>query len=364
MAIASGRSAIDSIASDRERRQLTRRLSVGISVLLALVGIGTLGFRWLAQMSWIDAIYMTVTTLATVGYGEVKPLDPAARVFATLFILAGVGATLYTVGVIAEFVIAGRIGEMLGRRAMERTLTSLRDHVIVCGLGRLGSALATELARSGVPIVVVDEDPAVCERIADSGWPFLCASAADEGVLERAGIAHARAIVAATGSEAVNVFVALAAREANGSIAIHARAETASGARRLRSAGAQSVVSPHALGGERLAQAILRPAVVDFMQLTAPGSGTEIDLEEVVVAAASPLIGLRIDELAGRGARVSVVAIKRVAAPLALNPGADTALEVGDRVVVIGDRDSVRRLADLAAGPVDPHARASRDAAG
>ncbi len=354
MAIAGRRSAIGSIASDRERRAATRRLGVGVTVLLALVAVGTLGFRWLAQMSWIDAVYMTVTTLATVGYGEVQPLGPAARVFATLFILAGVGATLYTVSAIAEFVIAGRIGELLGRRAMERTLASLRDHVIVCGYGRLGHALATELARSGVPLVVVDEDPAVGERFAERGWPFLCASAVDEGVLERAGIARARAIVAATGSEAVNVFIALAAREASADIAIHARAETASGERRLRSAGAQGVVSPHTLGGERLAQAILRPAVVDFMQLSAPGSGTEIDLEEIVVGARSPLVGLRIDDLAERGARVSVVAIKRVAAPLSLNPGAGSAFEIGDRIVVIGDRASVRRLADLAAEATDP----------
>jgi voltage-gated potassium channel len=354
MRIASGRSAISSIASDRERRQALRRLRAGLAVLAALTGIGTLGFRHLAGMNWIDSVYMTVTTLATVGYGEVQPLGPSARVFATIFILAGVGATLYTVGVMAEFVIAGRIGELLGRRAMERTLGSLRDHVIVCGYGRLGGALAEELARSGVPIVVVDEDIAVGERIAERGWPFVCASAVDEGVLERAGIARARAIVAATGSEAVNVFIALAAREANAGIAIHARAETASGARRLRSAGAQSAVSPHAIGGERLAQAILRPAVVDFMQLSTPGSGTEIDLEEVVVAARSPLAGLRIEELAERGARVSVVAIKRAAAPLMLDPAPASSLEAEDRVVVIGDRESVRRLADLAAAPTDP----------
>lgn len=357
MVIGSGRSAIDSVASDRERRVLARRLGVGAGVLLALMGIGTLGFRWLASMSWIDAIYMTVTTLATVGYGEVQPLGPSARVFATLFILAGVGATLYTVGAIAEFVIAGRIGEVIGRRSMERTLASLRDHVILCGYGRLGQALAAEVARSGVPIVLIDEDPVAIARFGEHGWPFLCASAVDEGVLERAGIARARAIVAATGSEAVNVFIALAAREANAKVAIHARAETASGARRLRTAGAASVVSPHALGGERLAQAILRPAVVDFMQLSAPGTGTEIDLEEVVVAPRSPLVGVRVDGLAERGARVAVVAIKREGAPLAINPGSEFALANGDRVVVIGDRDSVRCLADLAAGPVDPIAR-------
>ena len=232
---------------------------------------------------------------------------------------------------------------------MERTLASLRDHVIVCGCGRLGETLGAELARGGVPVVVVDEDPAVGARLAEHGWPVLCTSAADEGVLERAGIARARAIVAATGSEAVNVYVALAAREANPGVAIHARAETASGARRLRSAGAQTVVSPHALGGERIAQAILRPAVVEFMQLSAAGTGREIDLEEVAVGSGAPIVGMRVDTLAAQGARVSVVAIKPADAPLVLEPAGDTAIGAGDRIVVIGDRDAVRRLADLAA---------------
>jgi len=336
---------------DADRRIATRHLRVGVAALVALVVVGTLGFRRLADMTWIDAVYMTVTTLATVGYGEVRPLGPGARVFTTFFILAGVGTTLYTVGAIAEFAIAGRIGELLGRRFMERTLAALRDHVIVCGCGRLGEALGAELARSGVPIVIVDEDPAVGARLAERGWPVLCLSAADEGVLERAGIARARAIVAATGSEAVNVYVALAAREANPRVAIHARAETATGARRLRSAGAQTVVSPHTLGGERLAQAILRPAVVEFMQLSAAGSGTEIDLEEVAVTSGAPLVGMRLDALEDRGARVAVVAIKPADAPLVLHPTSDTALGAGDRIVVIGDREAVRRLADLAARP-------------
>lgn len=327
----------------------TRHLRVGFGVLLVLTGIGTIGFRAVAEMSWIDAIYMTVTTLTTVGYGEARPLGPGGRVFATLFIVAGVGAALYTVVAVAEFAIAGRIGELLGRRAMERVLASLRNHVIVCGYGRLGRALGGELARAGVRYVIIDEDPAVAARFEGGDAPVLCASADDEGLLERAGIARARAIVAATGSEAVNIFIALAAREANPSISIHARAETEAGARRLRNAGATQIVSPHHLGGQRLAHAILRPAVVDFMELAAPGGGAEIDLEEVAVAAGSELASLRVGALAERGVRVSVVAIKRDTQPLILNPQPDQEIRAGDRVVVVGARDDVNRLAEIAA---------------
>lgn len=326
-----------------------RHLRVGFGLLLALTVVGTLAYRRLSDMSWIDALYMTVTTLATVGYGEIHPLDESARLFTTIFIVAGVGTALYTVGAVAEFVIAGRIGEMLGRRAMERALASLRDHVIVCGYGRLGRALVGELVRSGVPYVVVDEDPEIAQRLEADAIPVLCASAADEGVLERAGIARARALVAATGSEAVNIFISLAAREANAGIAIHARAETEAGARRLRNAGATQVVSPHHLGGQRLAHAILRPAVVDFMELAAPGGGGEIDLEEVVVGARSALASLQLADLEARGVRVTVVAIKPASGPLQLHPEARTSIAAGDRVVVVGDRDAVTRLAELAA---------------
>jgi voltage-gated potassium channel len=326
-----------------------RHVRVGLLVLAILVAVGTLGFRWIASMTWIDAIYMTITTLSTVGYGEVRPLGPSGRLFATGLIVAGVGAALYTAGALAEFLIAGRVGELLGRRAMERALASLRDHVIVCGYGRLGRAVGIELERAGVPQVIVEEDPAVLERLGPLPHPVIQASAADEGALASAGLGRARAIVAATGSEAMNVYIALAAREASPTIAIHARAETEAGARRLRRAGANQVVSPHHLGGQRLAHAILRPAVVDFLELTSPGRTGEIDLEEVVVASGAPLASLAVGELAGRGVRVSVVAIKRGAEPLALNPAPDARFAPGDRVVVVGERESVNRLAELAA---------------
>jgi voltage-gated potassium channel len=294
---------------------------------------------------------MAVTTLSTVGYGEARPLGPGGRLFAALFILVGVGATLYTVAAAAEFLIAGRVRDWIGRRSMNKLLAAMRDHVIVCGYGRLGRSVGAELARGRVDQVIVDEDPVVVARLEGGPHPALLASAADEGILEAAGIARARAIVAATGSEAINVFIALAAREANPTIAIHARAETEAGARRLRRAGATQVVSPYHLGGQRLAHAILRPAVADFMELAAPGTGAEIDLEEVVVPSESSLIGTTLGALGERGIQVSVVAIKREADPLALNPTAAMDLRAGDRVVVVGDRENVTRLAELVARP-------------
>lgn len=327
-----------------------RRLGIALGLLVTLTVVGTLGYMLLVAMSPMEALYQTVTTISTVGFKEVRPFDDAARAFTMLLIVGGVGSALYTFAAMAEFVVAGHFAEILGRRSMERNLAALRDHVIVCGAGRLGQAVIEELERSQVPLVVIEEDRDVSARLHGGVHPVLEASAAEEGILGRAGIAHARALVAVTGSEAVNVFVVLAAREENAEVTIYARAETDTGARRLRRAGATQVVSPHQLAGTRLAHAIVRPAVVDFMELAAPGLGGEIDLEEVVVAQGAALDGETVGGLAERGVRVSVVAIRRERQPLIVNPDAITRFAAKDRVVVVGDRENVTKVAELAGG--------------
>jgi voltage-gated potassium channel len=331
-----------------EDEDALRRVVLGSLALGALTILGTLGFRAIAGMTWVEAVFMTVTTLSTVGYGEIRPLGDAGRLFASALIVLGVGTALYTAGALAEFVIAGRLRELIGRGAMSRALAELRGHIIVCGYGRLGRCVVEELVRSGTAFVVIDEDPAVEQHLPANAGVFIAASAAEDSVLARAGVAEARALVAATGNEAVNLYVTLAAREANPTLAIHARADTESGARHLRRVGASHVVSPHRLGGQRLAHGILRPAVIDFLELAAPGVGAEIDLEEVVVNARSPLAELSIADLPRQGIAVSVVAIQSLGTPLRLHPSPSETFRSGDRIVVVGDRSNVTRLGELA----------------
>jgi voltage-gated potassium channel len=327
----------------------TRHLRAAFAAISVLTLAGVVGYTTICGMSLGDALYMTVITLSTVGFHEVQPLDGPGRLFTAGLIIAGVGTALYAAGALAEFLIAGRMLDLLGRRAMTRALASLHDHVILCGYGRLGRAVAEELERSGVPYAVIDRDAGAVASIERGVHPVFVASAADDEILARAGIERARAVVAATGSEAVNVFVALAAREANPRLHVHARAETEAGARRLVRAGASQVVSPHRLGGLRLANAILRPAVVDFAELSEPGADREFDLEELIIGPGSRLDGRRLGELSeDEGIAVAVVAIKRGEDPLALNPAREAELRAGDRVVVVGDREQLARLADLA----------------
>jgi voltage-gated potassium channel len=321
-----------------------------LATLAGLTAFGAIGYHLLEGFSWLESVYMAVITLSTVGYSEVRPLTPGGEIFTIGFIVIGLGATFYAVVALAEFLIAGHLADILGRRAMQRSIRDLRGHVIVCGFGRLGRAVTEQLERSGVPVVVVDANPELEAAFEGSQRLLVTGSALEDAVLREAGIERARAIVVATPSDADNVFIALSARELNPHVDIHARGETEAGRRRLRLAGAAQVIALHGIGGQRIAQAILRPTVVDFLELSQPGGGAPIDLEELALGEGCALAGATLRDLRARGIRLSVVAIKRAGQQTLLNPDADATLEAGDHVVVVGDRENLQRFAGLAEG--------------
>ena len=327
----------------------SRRLLLAVAALLLVFAFGTLGNLLIVGMPLLDALFMTVITVSTIGYRELPPLDAAGKNFTMLLIVLGVGTTFYTLVALAEFLIEGRVRDLLGRRAMKRSISVLSDHVVLCGYGRFGRVVAADLARLGVGLVVIESNPAMQPALETSGHPYVIGSALDDPVLAEAGIARARAIVIATGSDADNVFIALSAREANPRIGIHARGESDAGIRRLQLAGATQVVSPYHLGGERIAHAIARPSVLDFITLAAPADArAEISLEEVVVGKGAALETCRLSDFPARGLQLHVVAIKHEGEPTRFQPGGGDTLRAGDRVVVVGDGENLRRLADLA----------------
>jgi voltage-gated potassium channel len=327
-----------------------RRLLVAIAVVLLVFAFGTLGNMWIVGLPPWDALFMTVITVSTIGYRELPPLDDLGKGFTMLLIVLGVGTTFYTLVALAEFLIEGRVRDLLGRRSMKRTISQLRDHVVLCGYGRFGRVVAEELGRVGMAFVAIEADAAKQPALEASGHPYVIGSALEDAVLAEAGIAHARAIVIATGSDADNVFIALSAREANPRIGIHARGESDAGIRRLQLAGAAQVVSPYHLGGQRIAHAIARPSVLDFITLASPTDArAEISLEEVVVGKGSSIDACPLRDLAARGLELHVVAIKREGEPTRFQPRGDDALRAGDRVVAVGDADSLRKIAELAA---------------
>lgn len=318
---------------------------------MALTVIGAIGYRLIEGFPLIDSLYMSVITISTVGFGEVHPLSPAGRIFTMVLIVTGVGTAIYLLATAAELLIEGQLRDFLGATAMQRKIHQLEGHVIICGYGRFGRVVAEELLRHSVQIVVIDPNPALVPELERADVLHVEASALDDEVLEAAAVRTARAIVVATGSDADNVYITLSAREKNPTIGIHARGESEGGIRRLRLAGADQIVSAYQRGGMRIASQILRPAVVDFLELATPGRGHEVDLEEVRVIASSPLIGKTIEAVERGAARLRVVALKRGTEPIVLIPSSTTVIEAGDHLVAIGDRSSLRQFAERTVPP-------------
>lgn len=315
-----------------------------VGIVLLIVG-GTFGYMVLAHMTPLDALYMTVITISTVGYGEVKPLDTEGRLFTMGLIVTGVGTAFYLFAVITQLVVEGQLRQFLGRAAMKHRMDQLNSHVVICGYGRMGRVVADELTRAGLPMAVIERDPALEIEMREANLLYAVGSALDDRMLEQTGVRRARAIVAATASDADNVYITLSARAMNPAIRILARGESESGLQHLRMAGADVVISAYQWGGMRLAASILRPSVVDFLELSIPGRGAEIDLEELRVAEGSELVGQPIATIEQSSPRLRIVALKRGNDPTTLIPDPATRIAAGDLLVAIGERDTLRRLA-------------------
>ncbi len=322
-----------------------RRFIFAVAGIVAITALGTLAYMLIERMALIDALYMTVATITTVGRDP--SLDVRGRIFTTGLTIIGVGTAFYLLAVVAELLIEGRLREHLGATTMQRRIHQLESHVIICGFGRFGRAVAEELLRHRVPMVVIDPNPALDPELVRLGILHLRASALEDEVLEEAGVRSARAIVVATGSDADNVYITLSAREKNPAVRIHARGESEPGLRRLELAGADQVVSAYQRGGMRVAATILRPAVVDFLELATPGRGDEIDLEEIKVETGSHLIGKAIGAIERETQKLRIVALKRGVEPISIIPDPETMIQGGDHLVVIGNRTSLRRLAEI-----------------
>jgi voltage-gated potassium channel len=299
-------------------------------------------------LSPFDALYLTVLTLTTVGYGDIVPHTLVGRLLTIGVVVTGVGTAFYLFTTVAQLIVEGRLRDFLGRNVMQRHTDQLSGHVIVCGYGRFGRVVADELVRNGADVVVVDHDPAREEDLRASGVDYIVGSALSDHVLERAGIARARAIVVATPSDPDNVFITLSAREKNPAIRIHARGESEAGLRRLELAGATQALSAYHSGGMRMAASILRPSVVDFLELSLPGHHEEVALEETRVAAGSRLATRTVGDVEREHARLRVVALKRDGRPIEVVPDPATPLAVGDLLVVIGEREGLAWLAQAA----------------
>lgn len=324
-----------------DRSNPLRQLRVGIVLLSMITMIGTAGYMVLG-LDFLDALYMCVTVISTVGFRELGEVTTGFQWFTIVLILSGVGTALYTLGVMLEALVEGRLTDSFGRRRMQRQINELSDHVIVCGLGRVGRSIARRVVAEGRDVVVIDVDP---DRLA--GWEGLSVegNATDDQTLLTAGIERAASLVAALANDADNLYVTLSGRSLKPDLFIAARARVESAEPKLTQAGADRVVNPQSIGGERMAALVMQPAVADFLDVVMHDGSLEFRLAEVVIAQRSPLAGLSLRDAHVRDRTgAMILAMRDELGNFRTNPPPEEVIDPGEVLIAIGTNAQLEAL--------------------
>ena len=324
---------------------LYRRVVLGLLGLAVVVAVGTVGYVILG-FSVLDAVYQTVTTITTVGFREVEPLDDTGKVFTIFVILTGTGTALYTFTVALETLIDGHLRDLFGRRRMHREIEKMSGHVIVCGWGRVGQAIARYLAQAGQPLVVIDRDP---ERIPEIPHACVQGDVTEDEVMHAAGIERARTLVAALDTDTANLYVTLSGRSLRPDLFIIARAHTDSSESKLERAGANRVVNPQRIGGARMAALAMQPHVAEFLDVVMHDGDLEFRLEEIEVPEGSELAGrsLRQAQIRDRTGAL-VLALRSSEGTFTTNPTPETEMAPGQILIAIGTEEQLCALEKVA----------------
>jgi voltage-gated potassium channel len=332
-------------------RKGSRKIVLIVTALAALVATGTVGYMLLLNVSFIDALYMTVITLSTVGFREVVELDSITKVFTIFIIFGGLSTAAYTFTNVASFILEGEFGDILRRRKMENKISDLKDHYILCGAGQTGTSVITRFQRSNESsLLVIEKDEEKVDDLIERGILALHGDATQEDVLEKAGICLSKGLISCLATDADNVFTVLTARGMNPDLHIISRAINKNAHAKLRRAGANNTISPNELGGTRMASLLLRPAVVSFLDIITHMGDVVLDLEEVSISPDSTLSGItlkeaRIPERTG----LNVLAIKRKdQEKLLLNPTFMESILPNDKLLVLGQIEQIEKLRVMA----------------
>jgi voltage-gated potassium channel len=326
-----------------ERSVLPRRLLVAMTLLVCVIAVGTAGYAVLEGWSWFDALYMTVTTVTTVGGGESHPLDVPGKWWTILVVAFGFGALTYTVLAGFGYIIEGHLGAEFSQRRMRRRVVKMRDHFILCGFGRVGREIARDFTSEKIPFVVIDINQDSLERAAAEGFIVMHGNAADVATLQAAGIERARGLVTAVDHDADNIYVTLSARVLNPDLVIVSRANAEDAEHKLRLAGANRVISPYTIGGRRMASLATRPTAVDFVDTVLSANNGQLLLEDLTIKPGSAWIGRALVELFPDGDEAFVLALKREG-EMRFRPPSDTTLRADDELVAAGPPKAIRAL--------------------
>ena len=328
-------------------RGLRKRLIFALIFITCVVIAGSAGYMLIEGWSCLDSLYMTIITIASVGYKEIHDLSANGRIFTIILIISGVGSVTYALTTIAKIVVEGEIQEIFGRKRLEKKIKELKNHYIVCGYGRMGRIICRELKEKDIKFVIIEKEPDTFESGEET--LVLKGDATKDENLKEAGIEKAKGLISVLPTDAENLFVVLSARELNPKLFIVARAGEEGSEQKLLRAGADRVVSPYHIGGLRIAHTVLKPAVVDFIEFATKSGNIDLQMEEITVQNNSKLAGLTLDECGiGRDLGIIVVAIKNASGDMKFNPTFRTAIKAGDTLIALGEIPKLKTLEDMA----------------
>ena len=327
--------------------KLRRRLIIALALVLFIVSFGTIGYIAVEGWNFQDSLYMTVTTLTTVGYREVRELSSAGRWFTIILIIGGVGTMLYALSAGAKVLMEGEFQEVLGRRRLEKKMKELKDHYIICGYGRMGKIIVRELKSEKVKFAVIEKNAIIHEK--EEAFLVIGDATQDE-LLKEVGIERAKGLITVLPTDAENLYVVLSAKGLNPNLFIVARAGEEGSEQKLLRAGADRVISPYHIGGLRIAHTVLKPAVVDFLELATQSGNIDLQLEEISIPDVSRFSGLSLDQCGfGKELGVIIVAIKKTSGDMQFNPTFRTLVEPGDTLIALGEVSKLKVLEGMIA---------------
>jgi voltage-gated potassium channel len=327
--------------------RLRRRLILSLALVVFIVSFGTIGYMVVEGWNFQDSLYMTVTTLTTVGYREVRELTSVGRWFTIILIIGGVGTMLYALSTGAKVLLEGEIQEVLGRRRLEKKMKELRDHYIICGYGRMGKIIVKELKSERVKFVVIEKNAISQEK--EEAFLVIGDATQDE-LLKEVGIERAKGLITVLPTDAENLYVVLSAKGLNPNLFIVARAGEEGSEQKLLRAGADRVISPYHIGGLRIAHTVLKPAVVDFIELATKSGNIDLQMEEIPIPDVSRFSGLSLDQCGfGKDLGIIIVGIKKPNGEMRFNPTFRTLIEPGDTLIALGETSKLRELEEMIA---------------
>ena len=334
-----------------------RRLALIAAAVLVILAFGTVGFVVIEDYPAFDAFYMPLTTVTTVGYGEIRALSHAGRIFNSFLIAFGVTVIFLAVGAMTQTLIELELNQFFGKRRIKSMIDKLEGHYIVCGFGRLGRAAAAELTQARVPFVVIDKNEDRAEAAIKAGMLAVCADASRDDTLRELGIAKAKGLVATLATDADNLFLILSAKALNSRVQLSARVDQEASAEKMRRAGADFVFAPYSSTGHRMAQALLKPHVHQFISSTTQGGNfggiDNVGIEQVQVSSRSPFADQTLAHMhSRRDLGVIVLAIRRSGGEMIFNPPHDLQIAAGDHLIVIGEAEGLQKLQQQLAGSV------------